>query len=699
MSDVTLSREPNLKDSFDKPDPGVWMKLTGKVLNGAPFEKKVVTQTKEGIALQPVYDRSALEGNPLADTTPGEFPYVRSTSAGGLRTGSWEVCQPLPYPTPGEFNRELLHDIGRGQNSVLLTLDENGRRGVDPATSAGDRGTSIVSAADLETALHGVDLEHLPLHVEAGASAPAAAAALSHSDLAPRKGSVCFDPLARLAVAGELPMSLDAAWDLLAEHLMWMDRNLPGMRSLGVDVGWNVNAGGNAVYDLALMLSSAAESFRALAERNVSPDLAARKALVKFSIGCDTFMEVAKFRAARALWAQLVKHCEGGDEAGKLCQFAATSNWHQTRVDPYVNLLRATSQAFSAVMGGVDGLRVDPFDAPFGLPNTFSRRIARNIQLILRDEAHLAEVVDPAGGSWTVENLTLELGGRAWKLFQEIESAGGLGAMLRDGSLRETLGEQAATQRLLLARRRMVMVGGNQFANLEEKKPEVRVADTAAAARHAARRIDDLKENRDEAAATRAIDSLKRRPTLDNLEGALKHGATFGEAMAALGGADHARVNPVRLGRLTTEYEKLRENMEAYAAENGAAPEVLMAQMGPVKQHKIRSDFSQEFLKPGGFEILADQRFDSAAEAAEAVVERGVAATVICSTDDSYPELVPEFARAVKNASPGTVVLVAGRLPDYTEAFKQAGVDDFIHLKANNLRLLTDLQAKTGVAL
>ena len=435
MSDITLPTDLNLQESFDRPDPEVWMKLTEKVLNGAPFEKKAMTRTAEGITLQPVYDRSVLEDNELADTTPGVFPFIRGTSAAGYRANAWEVCQALPYPDPAEFNEIVKQDIARGQDSVLLKLDRNGRLARDPADVAGEEGTAVTCLSDLETALDGLNFKELPLHVDAGSAAPAVAAALHVSSTRPETGSICFDPLAQLAVDGELPMPLADARDLLAAHVTWMKDAFPGMRSVGVDVSWSVNAGGNAVQELALMLASAAETFRTLTERGVPIDLAAEKALVRMSVGSDYFMEVAKFRAARGLWAHLVKNCGGGEDAQKLCVFAATSRWHQTRLDPYVNLLRATSQAFSAVMGRVDGLRVDPFDAPFGLPNAFSRRVARNIQLILRDEAHLTEVVDPAGGSWTIENLTRELSSRAWAMFQEMEKEGGLTALLQDGGL------------------------------------------------------------------------------------------------------------------------------------------------------------------------------------------------------------------------------------------------------------------------
>lgn len=641
-----LSPTLDLHADFGPPDSALWRSLTEKVLNGATIEKKLVVKTPEGIAVQPIYGRESLEALHLADTQPGTFPYLRGTRPEGYHSGTWQIRQNLPYPAAADFNAAAKRDLSRGQDALVLQIDPEGQHG-----------TSITSQEEFDAALEGIELNKIACHIEAGAAAPVAAAWLAARGDLPASGSVCFDPVFQLATEGELPMDLDAAWDLLAEHLKSVDALAPQLRSLGVDVRWSGNAGGNAVTDLALMLASAAESLRALEARGISPDFAAGKALVRFSVGTDFFMEIAKFRAARGLWAHFVKACGGGFESAKLCQHAQTSIWEQTALDPYVNLLRATSEAFSAVVGGVDGLTVDPFDTVAGLPNEFSRRIARNIQLVLRDEAHLTEVVDPAGGSWLVENLTDELAKKAWAKFQEIEAAGGLIEKLRDGSLRAEFEALAAERQLRLARRQDVKVGVNMYANLDEKDLE----------------------------AVRPAAADPARGTLADLLGTRLDG-------------QHTRVTPVKLGRLTAGYERLRANMAAYAAATGATPAIFLAQMGPVKQHKIRADFTAEFLKPSGFRILAEGSYNDAESAAAAVLASGAAATVICSTDDTYPELVPAFAKAVKAGNPKVQVLVAGLLPDLVDSFKAAGVDEFIHLRANNLQLLSDLQALTGVA-
>ena len=624
----TLSPTLDLQADFGAPDPALWRSLTEKVLGGVPFDKKLVVKTPEGIPVQPIYGPDALEALDLADTMPGKFPYVRGTKAEGYRSGAWKICQRLPYTTAEEFNAAAKRDLSRGQDALMLDGD--------------------LSAAQLDAALKDLDLSGVAVHLDAGADALQAVETLFARPDAPAEGSVLFDPVAMLATQGVLPMTLEQAWDRLAEGVKTVDTHAPAFKSVSVDVTWCGNAGGHAVWDLAIMLASAAESFRALEERGVSPNLAGEKALVRFSVGTDFFMEAAKFRAARGLWAHFVKACGGGEDAAKLTQYARTSIWEQSALDPYVNLLRATSEAFSAVIGGVDGLTVDPFDAVAGPPNEFSRRIARNIQLVLRDEAHLTEVVDPAGGSWLVETLTKELSEKAWALFQDIERKGGLIAMLGDGSLREELLKSAEEKKLKLARRQAVKVGVNQYANLDEtplRPVNAAAAESAEAADHQ---------------VTRAV--------------------------------------PVKADRLTSGYERLRENMAAYVAANGSAPKIFMAQMGPVKQHKLRSDFSVEFLKPSGFAIVAEGSYADAESAAAAAVAAGAAATVICSTDDTYPDLVPAFANAVKAANPKIQVLVAGLLPDHVEAFKAAGVDEFIHLRANNLELLSDLQALTGVA-
>jgi methylmalonyl-CoA mutase len=693
-----LSPTLDLQADFGAPDPALWRSLTEKVLGGVPFDKKLVVKTPEGIPVQPIYGPDALDGLDLADTTPGRFPFVRGTKAEGYRSGAWQICQRLPYPTAEEFNAAAKRDLSRGQDAFMLQFDRLGRQGLDPADRAGEGGTAISTQADFDAAVKDLDLAAVAVHVDAGVAAPAAAQMLFSQAAPPLEGSVLFDPVALLATEGYLPMTLDRAWDLLANHLKMVDTHAPAFKSVGVDVSWSGNAGGHAVFDLACMLASAAESVRALEERGVSPDLAAGKAMVRFSVGTDFFMEIAKFRAARGLWAHFVRACGGSEDSAKLTQHAQTSIWEQSALDPYVNLLRATSEAFSAVVGGVDGLTVDPFDAVFGLPNEFSRRIARNIQLVLRDEAHLTEVVDPAGGSWLVESLTQELSKNAWALFQEMEAKGGLIAMLRDGSLREDLLKIAEDKKLKLSRRQNVKVGVNQYANLDEKAVEIRTPAVDDLAHEAMKRIEKLKATRDETEVRNRLKELSAEMLPPMPCQVLNQGATLGEVMGALGAKETTRVVPVKSDRLTTGYERLRENMALYVAEHGAAPKIYMAQMGPVKQHKIRSDFSVEFLKPSGFEIIAEGSHDDAESAAAAAVASGAAATVICSTDDTYPELVPAFAKAVKAANPKVQVIMAGLMPDHVEAFKAAGVDEFIHLRANNLQLLSDLQALTGVA-
>ena len=240
----------------------------------------------------------------------------------------------------------------------------------------------------------------------------------------------------------------------------------------------------------------------------------------------------------------------------------------------------------------------------------------------------------------------------------------------------------------------MVKVGGNQFAFPEEKKLEARLPDVVAVASAANAALDTLIDSRDGDMVSAA---LQETATFSGRVKALAAGASLPEVMASLVG-ESVSVTPVKLGRLTDGYEALRDAIDAYVEEQGSRPVVFMAQMGPVKQHKIRSDFSQEFLKPTGFELDASQSFDDPEAAASAAVERGAAVTVICSTDDTYPEIVPPFAKAVKAASPDTVVILAGLMPDHTEAFKEAGVDDFIHLRANNLELLETLHRLTGVS-
>jgi methylmalonyl-CoA mutase len=675
-----------------------WRKTVETELQGVPFEKKLVTKTAEGIALQPLYTRADLAQVPHLDARPGQAPFIRGFDTLGYKKDSWECAQEISAKDAASFNSALLSDLMKGQNSVVLKLDVATRQGSDadqaPAAQVGACGLSISDVKDLAEALGKVNLSAIPVHVHAGADALAFAGLyLSYAQQAGVQakaltGSLTADPIATLASSGKLAVSEASLFDNLATWSKFAAANAPKLRTVGVCArGWH-EAGANSVQELAFSLATAVEYIRALSARGVSPAQTAGQIRFCFAVGPTFFMEVSKFRAFRLLWARVMSAFGAEAAAAGAFVHARTGQYSQTVHDPHVNMLRVTTEALSAVLGGVNSLHIAPYDELAGTSDEFSRRIARNVHTLIAEEFGFTENVDPAGGSWYIEKLTDEVARKAWALFQDIEKQGGMLAALRAGVPQKLVAAVAADKDDGVAKRRTGIVGTNLFPNLKEKflvpAPVVSIA---------AERAVTVKGRRPASApAVKAGDVLA-------LVSAASKGATIGQLAAATrGAAAEISVQPLVFKRLSAGIEELRAASESYAAKNGARPKVFLAKMGPVLQHKARADFSTGFFAVGGFEPLGKQTFETAEAAAEAAVASGAPVAVLCSTDDTYPVLAPVFAAAVKKAKPGMVVVLAGLPADkaVVEQFKAAGFDEFIHIRASVRDILAKLLKQIG---
>ncbi|MBK8478857.1 MAG: methylmalonyl-CoA mutase [Opitutaceae bacterium] len=614
-----------------------WRETVEKDLAGVPFEKKLVTRTAEGIDQQPLYHRGMVEAVPHRDTLPGQAPFLRGLHARGAKGEiAWRVAQPIPAATPADFNKALLAALARGQNAALL-----------PAAYVAD-------AAALTAALKDIHFGGAPVLASAGASAAALAGVFGTAlknrgeEWSVLQGSVTADPLAALATEGKLAVSLDTAMAELASWTVHAAANAPALKTIGVDAGWVVDAGGNSAQELAVAIAMAVEYLRRLEAAKVDVKTAAPRVAFSFAVGSQFFPELAKFRAFRLLWARVLSAFGDANLASGATLHARTALFNKTVLDPYVNMLRTTTEALSAVLGGVDSVQVGAFDEVVRTPDEFSQRIARNIALMLSEEFNFAEVADAAGGSWLVEKFTDELARKAWGLFQTIEKQGGFAAALAAGEIQKLIAASASDKRKALDTRRLAVLGTNLFPNLKEKPLAPNAVPAAPAA---------------SASAAAAVS-----------------------------------VTPVKAWRAAEGYEALRAIADRFAKSSGKRPQVFLAKIGPVKQHKPRADFAAGFFAVGGFEAIGKEAFETPEAAAKAAVASGAPVVVLCSTDDTYPVLVPAFASALKAAKPGVIAILAGlpAEPATVEAFKQAGIDDFIHIRANVRDLLAQLLAKIG---
>ena len=693
-----------------------WLAKVEKDLKGKPFDKALIKKTYEAIDIQPMYFQHDLDGLAYVDSLPGEPPYLRGTRASGAVVNPWQVAQEISAAEPEEFNRAATLDLSRGQNCLNVVLDRPAQNGLDPdaavAADVGLAGLSLASLADARAAFKDIDLTAQECRLATGPSGLAAMALVlgllreDGQDTVELNGVVAADPLGALARQGSLPLSLEDAYVHQAALTRWAAVHAPKLRTMCVDVSGYQESGGNAVQDIACALATGAEYMRELGSRGLSADDVASHISFAFAIGADFFMEIAKFRAARLCWCQVVEAFGGSSEAAAMHIHARTSRWNKTVVDPWVNMLRVSTEAFSGIAGGVNSMHVGPFDEIFRQPNDFSRRIARNVHIVLREEAHFDKVVDPAGGCWYVEQLSNQLAEKAWALFQQIEAQGGMYKALSAGWPQEQVAAVAAQRAKNIATRQDRFVGTSMYPNLQEKKLDTENLDHAALQAKRHNHLAAWKKERDSNTFDLALAHLCResgKATETLMEAAIaaaRAGATLGEIFGRSIASSPKAPTITRLAvhRGAEPFERIRRMTEAYKEQHGEVPKIFLANMGPIPQHKARADFATSFFNVAALETMANSGFATVSEAAQAALASGASVMVICSTDATYPEIVPELVQQVKAAKPGMLAILAGYPKEHVEAFKQAGVDQFLHVRSNALELLASVQKHMEVS-
>jgi methylmalonyl-CoA mutase len=708
-------RSETLLSEFPSATPEQWRAAAEALLKGAPFEKKLITPTHEGIALQPIYGPESVAGLAFQSEFPGAGSRLRGERASGNLIGGWEISQELPLPTPAEFNEAALHGLKCGQTELNIPLDLATMAGRDPDGAApgevGACGLSLSNIQDMERAFDGIELGMISVYLRVGASAlPASALFLAlarkrNIELKELRGCIEVDPLGMLAWGGDLPVSLDLAYQEMASLTQFAIDKAPNLQTVAVQGHAYHNAGASATQELACVLATGIEYLRELQMRGIGINESSGRVRFALSAGSNFFMEVAKFRAARQVWAQAVRAMGGNEEAQKMHLHVRTSTFNKTLLDPHTNMLRTTTEAFSAVVGGCDGLHVGPFDEVIRPPDEFSRRIARNTQTILAEECDLNRVIDPAGGSWFVEKLTNEVAQGAWAIFQKIEGRGGMEKALAAGVPQGKITETASKRDAMLAKRRSILVGTNQFPNGREKTIDRRVPDYVGIQQRRAREVAEYRTKAEADADTDVLNKLaillESRPgaALEAAVDAVLHGATIGEITRTLRANDHAhtKVAPLRIYRAAQSFERLRLAAQRYAEDNGTPPLLFQANMKPSRFYRGRADWTTGFFEVGGFKVLADTDFETIDEAISAAISSKAKIVVLTSTDETYAELAVFFAEALKKKQPGATLILAGSPGENEQAWREAGIDEFVNISSNALNLLTSLLKKIGV--
>lgn len=608
-----------LFDMFPPVTTEEWKAKINVDLKGADFDRKLVWRTNEGFNVQPFYRREDLAGLPGIGTLPGEFPYVRGTRS----NNDWIVRQAVIGKDAAEANRHALHIIDRGVESLGICLGN-------------------LAAADLRDILKGVDLKKIEVNVSCcpGMAAEVAAELVKLVKEAGAenefRGAIDYNPFRRLLRHG-LPFNKNAAEE--GRKVYEAVKEIKGIKCFAVDSYLFNNAGAYITQELGYALAWGAEWLTMMTEAGLTVDEVAARVKFNMGISSNYFMELAKFRAGRMLWAEIVKaYAPADEESCKMWVHAVTSEFNQTLYDSHVNLLRSMTETMSAALAGVNSIETLPFDRCYERPDEFSERIARNQQFLLRDESHLNKVVDPAGGSYYIETLTASIAKVAWEIFNEIEDKGGFEAMLRNGEIQGKVNESGVKRHLDVARRKESLLGTNQFPNFNEM----------------------------------ALEKVS--------EGACcKCCCGDGEA------ADGA-VTSLVFDRAASQFEQLRLDTERAANR----PKVFMLTIGNLAMRLARAQFSANFFGCAGYEIIDNIGFETVKEGVDAAVAKGADVVVLCSSDDEYAAFAPE---AFKELDGRALFVVAGA-PACMDDLKAAGIENFIHVKVNVLDTLVDFNAK-----
>jgi methylmalonyl-CoA mutase len=619
-----------LMEGFTAPERAQWLALVEKALKGGDFERRLVARTADGLRITPLYSRGELPSG-LESQQPGSAPYLRGASAASI-SPVWDIRQVHAEADAAAANAAILEDLAGGTTSLKLLIAGAGRIGL-----ASD-------AATLAAVLKGVMLDVCPISIEAGEETAETAAAMAElwraagiSDKA-RLGAFNADPIGTLALMGALRQPLNAALSeaaALAKNAL----GAPHLTALVADGHPYHAAGASEAQELAITLATLVAYLRALEVAGIAPADALPKIAINLAVDADQIMGLAKLRAARRLVWQIADACGAGDAVAQMTFGAETSFRMMAKHDPWVNMLRTTIACSTAAMGGAQTITVLPYTWPLGRPDGFARRMARNTHLVLQEESGLGRVIDPAGGSFAIETLTADLAATAWKLFQHIETAGGIASALTSGRIQDDLAKVAEARAKSIATGRMELTGVSAFPKLGDDG--VKVVPWPAAA-----------------------------------------SSTDGGAV---------RIQPLAVHRLAEPFEKLRDAAE------GAPAKVFLACVGDLASHGARATWITNFLAAGGIAAVQSTPLATADEVAAAFKASGASIACICGADATYADLGVAAAGALKSAG-AQRVYVAGRPKDQEAALQSAGVDAFIFAGADALATLGELHKALGIA-
>ena len=605
-----------------------WMDKVTVDLKGADFNRRLVWKTNEGIDVQPFYREEDLDKLGYLNSLPGEFPYTRGNKK---NNNEWLVRQSIKVNNFSDANKKALDYLMKGVNSLAFVFNE----------------CTELSVADLSVLLNDIALEAVEVNFickcRACKMADLFVAYVKQGNLDPKTihASVEYDPFGKFALTGKFKKGQAYAINKAANTIT-STAEFTKFRTLAVNGKNFSNAGSSIVQELAYSLAQGAEYLTTMTEEGLDIDLVAKKIKFNLSISANYFLEIAKLRAGRMLWAQIVKaYGPKWDCSCKMIVHAENGSWNKTIYDPYVNALRTQTEAMSASLGGVDSMTILPFDAIYEDSTEFSDRIARNQQLLLKEEVNFDKIADPGAGSYYIEELTASIGDQAWKMFLEVQDKGGFLAALREGFIQAEINKMATKRDMNIATRRENLLGTNQFPNFNEK-------------------IDQ------------EIDPSVFEPTDIT--------------------SKETEIETLKPYRGAQAFESLRYKTDVYARDN-KRPLAFMLTIGNLNMRKARAQFACNFFAVAGFDVMDNNGFITVEEGWAAAQKAEAQIVVICSSDDEYTELAPTAFDAIN----GKAIFVVAGAPANTDELKAKGITNFISVKSNVLADLKAYQSTLGI--
>ena len=623
------NKEQKLFAEFPPVSTEQWESVIAVDLKGADYEKKLVWRTAEGFNVRPYYRAENLDGIKYLGSQCGEFPYVRGTG----KDNNWRIVQTIEVGCPKEANAQATVLLTKGVESIGFVI-----------------GDKEFSAADLDTLLSGISVKNTEL-VFSGCATKAGLFIdkMDKEGVDPEtvRASFVLDPIVKkLTLKGTMACKNGQCkgFENLASLI---SKGAAYKRIRFVNVSGEIfhNSGSTIVQELAFTLAAGHEYVVKLMEQGLSVDQVAPALRFSMAISSNYFMEIAKFRAARLLWANIMApYNPSRGCASKMKVHAVTSKWNMTVYDPYVNMLRGTTEAMSAAVSGVHSIEVLPFDTPYEKPTDFSARIARNVQLLLKEESHFNQVCDAAGGSYYIENLTNSIAEQAWNLFRQVEEKGGYIAAFEAGFIQDQVEASAAKKNSNIATRRETLLGTNQFPNFNE------VADEA-----------------------------------------ITEDVVTGKSTCKCGCASQAAdgVRPLKPYRGAMAFEQMRLKVDR----SGKQPKAFMLTCGALAFARARAQFSCNFFACAGIRVQDNTYFKSVEEGVKAALEAKAEIVVICAADDDYATLAPE---AFKLLGDKAIFVVAGA-PACKEELEAQGIKNFISVRNNVLETLQYYLKELGI--